>query len=82
VATVEFPTTADGARRLEEAAPLLSVVDPEGEEILIPYVQTFLLNLSVAGKTIEMCLPSGIAELNRRPRNPSRKLPDSGANSV
>jgi 16S rRNA processing protein RimM len=65
VTGVEFPTTSDGARRLAEAAPLLTVEGPSGEEILIPYVQSFLISLDVAAKRIQMKLPDGLLDLNR-----------------
>ena len=65
VTGVEFPATADGTRRLADAAPLLTVVDDAGDEVLIPYVQTFLVALSVEEKRIDMKLPAGLVELNR-----------------
>ena len=65
VTAVEFPTTADGARRLESAAPLLTVLTAAEDEILIPYVQSFLVSLSTARKRIEMTLPAGLLDLNR-----------------
>jgi 16S rRNA processing protein RimM len=64
VDAVQFPTSPDGARRLEEAAPLLSIQPPEGDEILVPFANAFLLELDVAGKTIRMALPEGLAEIN------------------
>ncbi len=65
VTAVDFPTTPDGARRLAEAAPLLTVLTPAGYEVLIPYVQTFLVALSTAQKRIDMQLPAGLLDLNR-----------------
>ena len=65
VTGVDFPTTADGSRRLEGAPPLLTVEAPNGDEILIPYVQSFLLKLDVPNHRIEMQLPEGLLELNR-----------------
>lgn len=65
VTAVDFPTTPDGSRRLAEAAPLLTVLTPDGQEILIPYVQTFLVTLAPAAKRIEMRLPQGLLDLNR-----------------
>jgi 16S rRNA processing protein RimM len=65
VTGVEFPATADGTRRLEDAAPLLTVETEAGEEILIPYVQSFLIALKPAEKRIEMTLPPGLLDLNR-----------------
>jgi 16S rRNA processing protein RimM len=66
VTGVDFPTTPDGARRLEDAAPLLTVLTAEGDEVLIPYVQSFLVSLSIESKKIVMNLPAGLIELNRR----------------
>jgi len=65
VSGVDFPTTPDGARRLAEAAPLLTVRTAQGDEILIPYVSSFLVSLSTADKRIEMNLPAGLLDLNR-----------------
>ncbi len=67
VTGVDFPTTPDGARRLDDAAPLLTVISDAGDEVLIPYVQGFLVSLSVEAKRIEMRLPVGLVELNRTP---------------
>lgn len=66
VTGVDFPTTPDGTRRLEGAPPLLTVEAPNGEEILIPYVQSFLVTLDVPNHRIEMNLPEGLLELNSR----------------
>lgn len=66
VDSVEFPTTPDGTRRLEEAAPLLAITSPEGDEILVPFANAFLLDLNVATKTIRMALPEGLAEINQQ----------------
>jgi 16S rRNA processing protein RimM len=65
VTDVEFPTTPDGTRRLEEAAPLLSVETEAGDEVLIPYVQTFLVALLPEQKRIDMVLPVGLVDINR-----------------
>ena len=64
VTAVNFPTTPDGQRRLAEAAPLLTVTTPQGDEVLIPYVQAFLASRSVENKRLEMNLPDGLIELN------------------
>ncbi|HEY4381067.1 MAG TPA: ribosome maturation factor RimM [Acidobacteriaceae bacterium] len=63
--SVEFPTTPDGSRRLDDAAPLLGIASPEGHEILVPFVAAYLLELNVAAKTIRMALPEGLAAINR-----------------
>lgn len=65
VTSVDFPTTPDGTRRLEDAAPLLTVLTEDQVEVLIPYVKQFLVSLDVAAKRIEMTLPKGLVELNR-----------------
>jgi 16S rRNA processing protein RimM len=67
IASVDFPSTPDGTRRLSDAAPLLNVQTEAGEEILIPYVQSFLIALNVEQKRIEMILPSGLLDLNKSP---------------
>lgn len=64
VESVDFPTTSDGARRLPDAAPLLTVLTSSGEEILIPYVQSFLVALSTEAKRIDMQLPPGLLSIN------------------
>jgi len=68
VDAVQFATSPDGSRRLEEAAPLLAVKPPEGDEILVPFASAFLLELDVAGKAIRMALPEGLAEINTKGR--------------
>jgi 16S rRNA processing protein RimM len=65
VESVQFPTSADGARRLEEAAPLLAITSPEGDEILVPFASAFLLELDLPAKSIRMALPDGLTEINR-----------------
>jgi len=65
VASIEFPTTPDDTRRLADAAPLLTVLTPDGHEILIPYVESFLVSLDPTGKRIDMTLPPGLLDLNR-----------------
>ncbi len=62
---VQFPTTPDGARRLEEAAPLLEVRSTEGDEILIPFAKAFLVTIDTTAKRVEMTLPPGLVDVNR-----------------
>ena len=66
VEAVDFPTTPDGARRLPDAAPLLTVLTPAGDEVLIPYVQAFLTSIRTAEKRIDMALPAGLLDLNQK----------------
>jgi 16S rRNA processing protein RimM len=65
VEDVQFAMTADGGRRLEDAAPLLSVKSPEGDEVLIPFAKAFLVWVDTEAKRIEMTLPAGLIEVNR-----------------
>ncbi|MDQ2834735.1 MAG: ribosome maturation factor RimM [Acidobacteriota bacterium] len=62
---VQFAMTPDGTRRLEDAAPLLSVMSPDGEEILVPFVKAFLVKIDTEARRIEMTLPEGLVEVNR-----------------
>ena len=67
VVSVEFPTTSDGARRLEDAAPLLVLASSTGDEILIPFARAYLVSLDTVAKSIRMSLPAGLAEINLQP---------------
>ncbi len=65
VEDVQFPTTADGARKLTDAAPLLAVTSLDGDEVLIPFAKAFLVAVDTEAKRIEMTLPEGLLEVNR-----------------
>jgi 16S rRNA processing protein RimM len=65
VEDVQFAMTADGARRLTDAAPLLEITSLTGDEILIPFVKAFLVAVDTEAKRIEMKLPDGLIEVNR-----------------
>jgi 16S rRNA processing protein RimM len=65
VEDVHFAMTADGARRLDDAAPLLLVKSPDGHEVLIPFVKAFLVGVAMDAKRIHMKLPEGLVEVNR-----------------
>ncbi len=65
VTAVDFAMTPDGARRLPDTAPLLTVLTPTGDEVLIPFVQAFLVKVSALEKRIDMALPPGLLDLNR-----------------
>jgi 16S rRNA processing protein RimM len=67
---VQFPSTPDGARKLAEAAPLLAVLSPTGDEILIPFAKAFLVGVNVNEKRVDMALPEGLIEVNQA-REPS-----------
>jgi 16S rRNA processing protein RimM len=62
---VQFATTADGGRRLDDAAPLLAVTSSGGDEILVPFAKAFLVKVDTEAKRIEMKLPEGLIEVNR-----------------
>ena len=67
VEDVQFAMSADGARRLDEAAPLLTVISPDGDEVLIPFAKSFLVSVDTEAKRIDMMLPEGLIEVNRSP---------------
>lgn len=67
ITDVQFPATADGARRLEEAAPLLEVTSDEGDEILIPFARAFVVAVDTEAKRVDMALPVGLVDVNRSP---------------
>jgi 16S rRNA processing protein RimM len=65
VEDVQFPTTPDGTRRLEEAAALLAVISAEGDEVLVPFASAFVVEIDTAAKAIRMALPEGLVQVNR-----------------
>jgi 16S rRNA processing protein RimM len=65
VEDVQFAMTADGGRRLDDAAPLLAVTSVDGDEILIPFAKAFLVAVDTETKRIDMTLPEGLIEVNR-----------------
>ena len=65
VTEVQFATSSDGSRRLDEAAPLLAVKTLAGDEVLVPFAKSFLHAIDTVAKRIEMSLPAGILEINR-----------------
>jgi 16S rRNA processing protein RimM len=75
VEDVQFAMTPDGGRRLEEAAPLLSVLSPDGDEILIPFAKAFLVQVDTDTKRIEMRLPEGLLDVNRPSSGEKTKSP-------
>jgi len=64
VEDVQFATSPDGTRRLEDAAPLLVVRTPEQQEVLIPFAKQYLVELDTSAKRIRMTLPEGLSQLN------------------
>jgi len=65
VEDVQFATSPDGLRRLEEAAPLLVVRSTDGDEVLVPFVKAFLVEIDLPAKRIRMALPVGLLQVNR-----------------
>jgi len=72
VEDVEFAMTPAGSRRLADAAPLLTITSPDGNEILIPFAKAYLLELDTVQKTIRMALPDGLVEINQSQAQPSK----------
>jgi len=68
IADVQFPATADGSRRLEDAVPLLEVTSPDGNEILIPFAKAFVVAMDTKDKLVNMALPEGLLEVNQAPK--------------
>lgn len=68
ITDVQFPATADGSRRLEDAAPLLEVTSGESDEILIPFAKDFVIGVDAGAKRIDMALPVGLLDVNRSPK--------------
>ncbi|MEO8736124.1 MAG: ribosome maturation factor RimM [Edaphobacter sp.] len=64
---VQFPTTADGGRRLNDVAPLLAVATGDGDEVLIPFAKAFIVRVDAGAKRIDMTLPVGLLDVNRSP---------------
>ena len=62
---VQFPSTPDGSRKLEDAAPLLSVKANDGDEILVPFAKAFLIGVDTEAKRVDMALPVGLVDVNR-----------------
>ena len=62
VRDVNFATTPDGRRTLEDAAPLLAVTDNSGEEHLVPFAKAWIVRVDVEGRRIEMDLPDGLLD--------------------
>lgn len=64
VEDVQFPMTADGRRRLEQASPLLVVRLAEGRgEVMVPYAKEFLRGMDAAARVVTVRLPEGLLEL-------------------
>jgi 16S rRNA processing protein RimM len=62
---VQFSTTPDGLRRLDEIAPMLILKSTDGEELLIPFAKDFLVSINPEAKRIDMILPVGLVDVNR-----------------
>jgi 16S rRNA processing protein RimM len=62
---VQFATSADGLRKLEEAAPMLVLKSAEGDEVLVPFAKDFLVGVNAKERRVEMRLPTGLLDVNR-----------------
>ena len=76
VEDVQFAMSADGARRLDDAAPLLAVRSSEGDEVLIPFAKAFLVGVDTDLKRVDMRLPQGLVDVNRPPGAGDRNSED------
>ena len=63
ITDVHFATDRNG-KKLANAAPILVVAKPNGDEILVPLANEFLRNPDLANRRIEMALPNGLVEAN------------------
>ena len=61
---VQFATTADGTRRLDDAAPLLVVQTPDKHEVLVPFAKEYLVEVNTEARSIRMELPEGLTQVN------------------
>jgi len=75
---IQFPSTPDGTRRLDEAAPLLEVSSESGDEILIPFAKAFVTGVNVQAKRVDMALPVGLLDVNR-PAQGRSPAPEKGS---
>lgn len=64
VQDLQFPTTPDGRRRLDDAAPLL-VVTSGDDELLIPFVREHIERIDVGKRELHMHLPVGLVDVQR-----------------
>ena len=64
VRDVQFPSTPDGKRRLENGVPILSVDTANGDELLIPFAKDLVVSWDVEEKRLDMKLPAGLLDLN------------------
>ena len=62
---VQFSTTPDGLRRLDEIAPMLVLSTAGGEELLVPFAKDFLVTIDAGAKRVDMILPEGLLDVNR-----------------
>ena len=65
IVDVQFPSSADGTRRLAEAAPILILQSADKDEILIPFVKKFIKKIDISLQRIDMDLPDGLVDINR-----------------
>ncbi|HEY2038835.1 MAG TPA: ribosome maturation factor RimM [Edaphobacter sp.] len=63
VTDVQFPSATDGTH-LSNAAPLLTVLREDGNEVLVPFVQAFVRSLDLTDRRLVMSLPIGLIDIN------------------
>lgn len=82
ITEVLFPATPDGSRKIEDAAPLLSVTSSEGDEILIPFASAYIDTVDVSARLVRMRLPEGLIEINRPSRRSQAAEPNSAKDEL
>ena len=65
VTAVDFPHHTRRRPPPARSRPAPHPAHPAGDEVLIPYVQAFIVSISTETKRIEMKLPPGLLEINR-----------------
>ncbi|HZD47331.1 MAG TPA: ribosome maturation factor RimM [Silvibacterium sp.] len=81
------PLQIGTVRDLDREAGLLIVQPARGEEILIPFAKTYLVNIDTRAKRIEMRLPEGLLDINapitdeERRAEEDRQALDTGADA-
>ena len=81
IVDVQFATSADGRKRLEDAAPLLAIARhplqqvetteaaSEEDSALVPFVRAWLQSVDVAARRVVMHLPAGLLDWEKDPEN-------------
>ena len=80
VVDVVASTSVGKVTDVDRESGLLIIQPPLGDQILIPFAKAYLVEIDLAGKRIEMRLPSGLLEINAPIREEERRAPDKAGN--